>query len=130
MTKVTRTLCHRLFTGRAFESAIDSTHPRIVQAIFLWAQFLLVLCRFVSFKQAMREFRGAHTIASGYSILTTLIRLISSGEKRPNWISWIVFSGALEYGKLRFAMTAVVVARSCAMEDSKEGVEVKVGGGT
>lgn len=25
-------------------------------------------------------------------------------------------------------MTAVVVARSCAMEDSKEGAEVKVGG--
>src|SRR5438552_677578 len=30
--------------------------------------------------------------------------LISSGDRRPNCISWIVRSGALEYVKLRFAM--------------------------
>jgi hypothetical protein len=32
--------------------------------------------------------------------------LISSGDRRPNCISWIVRSGALEYVKLRFAILA------------------------
>jgi hypothetical protein len=32
--------------------------------------------------------------------------LISSGDRRPNCISWIVRSGALEYVKLRFAIPA------------------------
>ena len=40
---------------------------------------------------------------------TTLIFLISSGEKSPNWISSIVRSGALEYAKLRFAIFAVTL---------------------
>lgn len=48
------------------------------------------------------------TIVSGYSTWTTLKRLISSGGKRPNWISCTVRNGALEYWKFRFAMMVVV----------------------
>jgi hypothetical protein len=63
----------------------------------------------------LKILEAAHTIVSGYSTFTTLIRLISSGEKRPNCISWMIFSGALEYGKLRFAIVAVIVAKTWKM---------------
>jgi hypothetical protein len=37
------------------------------------------------------------------------MRLVSSGEKRPNWISLMVRKGALEKGKKTFDIVAVAV---------------------
>src|SRR3569833_1773698 len=44
--------------------------------------------------------------------------LISSGERRPNWISSIVLRGALECAKYRFAILSVVV--DGAIRDAKK----------
>lgn len=63
-----------------------------------------------SLRLVLRE-EVAQTIVSGYSMCSTLKPLISSGEKSPNWISWMVRSGALECLKIRFAIFAVSNAR-------------------
>ena len=39
----------------------------------------------------------------------TARRSVSFAENIPNWISWIVRVGALEYAKLRFAMAEVAM---------------------
>lgn len=49
-----------------------------------------------------------HTMVSGYSIWHTLMPLISSGDRRPNWISLIVRRGALECSNIN-VMIAVVL---------------------
>ena len=66
------------------------------------------------------------SVVSGYSIDATLIFLISSGDKSPNWISSIARNGALEYGKLRFA----IFASHCRPESLRKTAgccEVEVG---
>jgi hypothetical protein len=47
--------------------------------------------------QCQKDAERRYTIISGYRTSTTLIFLTSSGEKIPNWISWIVLSAALEW---------------------------------
>jgi hypothetical protein len=66
-----------------------------------------------SFSPFSRGRAFASSMVSGYSICATLIFLISSGDRSPNWISLIVFSGALEYWKLRFAMMMDPMNSTC-----------------
>jgi hypothetical protein len=50
---------------------------------------------------------GPHTIVSGYRMCATLMFLISSGEKSPNWISCTVLSGAVDSLKSATPILAV-----------------------
>ena len=106
--KVTRTLLLAFLASLAVPLAINRTQTRIIQTLCPRSLPLVVLFSVSAASKHLsrnkRHERERQTIVSGYSTWTTLIRLISSGEKRPNWISLIVRSGAFEYGKKTFDM--------------------------
>ena len=112
MTKVPWTLRHSFIAGGTLESSIYRSQVGIIQPAFPRLLFLLVLVHGYQTRERFKSGNPLRTIVSGYSICCTLMFLISSGESSPNWISWIVRSGALEWVKLRFAIFALVVMRA------------------
>ena len=101
------TLLHIFTTGGAGIGAVDRTELRVVEAFLSRTLLLFILSQGLAFRASCKSCRKSQlTIVSGYSICTTLMFLISSGERRPNWISWIVFSGAVDGVKLKFDILA------------------------
>ena len=100
----------------------DSSVPKPEGAEVLTAQLSHMVPRSVvpnlgSFKPLSRGRWRCSSIVSGYSMWHTLMFLISSGGKSPNWISCTVFSGAELYGNLKFDILAGV-----SSEDAVESV--------
>lgn len=86
---------------------------RIVQTFLPRTKFCLILkktphVRTQRLEGEMKRKAILHTMVSGYSMWQTLMPLISSGERRPNWISLIVRKGALECSKINVMAAAVL----------------------
>ena len=97
VAEMTGTRGNVLFACRASVHAINCAELRIVQTLITRFLLLLVLQRSQRYDSDLfRHARELQTIVSGYSMCTTLMALISSGERRPNWTSLIVRKGHLE----------------------------------
>jgi len=97
VAEMTGTRGNVLFACRASVHAINCAELGIVQTLITRFLLLLVLQRSQRYgSDLFRHTRGPQTIVSGYSMCTTLMALISSGERRPNWTSLIVRKGHLE----------------------------------
>ena len=86
------------------ERAVDGSQVRIVETLLSRPKASIVLIgdrgqQSFATQVTIQPHHNCHTIVSGYSMWQTLIPLISSGDKRPNCISSIVRSGALECSK-------------------------------
>lgn len=98
MSEMTGTLFLAFLTSLTIPLPIDRPKARVIQTLCArpLSLFILLCCDPVSNHQSPIIGKEGQTIVSGYSTWTTLIRLISSGENRPNWISLMVRKGALE----------------------------------
>lgn len=107
VTEMTRAFIDTLLASGTTEVTINCAESRVIQAFLSRFLSRLVLNgqkESVRGKLMRQRFNFSLTKVSGYSTWTTLIRLISSGERRPNWISFMVRSCAFEYGNFADAM--------------------------
>lgn len=118
MSKMSGTFLHVFTASGAGKGAVDGTEFGVVEALLSRTLLLLILRTGLVFTTSCVKCRKTkRTMVSGYSICTTLMFLTSSGESKPNWISWIVFSGALDGVKLKFDILAVVFSAILSMCD-------------
>lgn len=85
MAEVTRAFRHIFATCAAHESSVDGPEFRVIEPLLAWTLFLLVLAK--ELESCGITIQIPLTMVSGYSIWTTLMFLISSGDSKPNWTS-------------------------------------------
>jgi hypothetical protein len=95
VTEVPRAFFWSLFAGLAVELAVNGAQSGVIHTLGSRPLTLLILYQVRKVREISRKrlfdgcldrsaVRCGHTIVSGYSTWTTLMRLISSGAKRPN----------------------------------------------